>query len=324
MSFQTLNQRSIGYGTSSREHHLMFNGDERQYEQWETRFLGYLKIKKLKDVVAPLPGTAAVDDASLNEQVCAELCQFLDSTSMQLIMRDAKDDGKAALKILREHYAGSSKPRVINMWRQLSRLTKGSDVSVTEYVLDAEKIASALKAAGETVSDQLLIAMVLDGLPKEFMAFVTVVTQAETPLTFQKFKTQLRSFEETISAQSNRNKSGSNDDNIMHFQNFSGPEGKMITCYKCGKEGHKADRCKTKPKKQGGQGGGNQPNKKYCGHCKSNTHNQAAYRFLKKSGDTANAAKSSENTDGQTHIFFKIDDTIETVELDNEPCVVDV
>ena len=59
--------KSIGYGTSSRESHLMFNGDERQYEQWETRFLGYLKIKKLKDVVAPLPGQAAVDDPSLNE-----------------------------------------------------------------------------------------------------------------------------------------------------------------------------------------------------------------------------------------------------------------
>ena len=67
-----------------------------------------------------------------------------------------------------------------------------------------------------------------------------------------------------------------------------------------------------------------QPIKKYCGHCKSNSHNQANCRFLKKSGDTANAAKSSENPDGQTHIFFKIDDTIETVELDNEPCVVDV
>ena len=44
------NQRSIGYGTSTRESHLMFNGDERQYEQWETRFLGYLKIKKLKEL----------------------------------------------------------------------------------------------------------------------------------------------------------------------------------------------------------------------------------------------------------------------------------
>ena len=182
------NRRSIGYGTSTRESHLMFNGDERQYEQWETRFLGYLKIKKLKDVVAPLPGTDEVDDPSLNEQVYAELCQFLDSTSMQLIMRDAKDDGKAALKILREHYAGSSKPRVINMWRQLSRLMKNSNETVTEYVLNAEKIATALKAAGENVSDSLLIAMVLDGLPKQFMAFVTLVTQAETVLTFQKFK----------------------------------------------------------------------------------------------------------------------------------------
>ena len=205
--------KSIGYGTSSRESHLMFNGDERQYEQWETRFLGYLKIKKLKDVVAPLPGQAAVTDPSLNEQVYAELCQFLDSTSMQLIMRDAKDDGKEALKILREHYAGSSKPRIITMWRQLSRLTKGPNETVTEYVLKAEQLAAALKAAGENVSDSLLIAMVLDGLPREFMAFVTVVTQTETVLTFQKFKQQLRSFEETMSAQSSRNQAG--DDNVM-------------------------------------------------------------------------------------------------------------
>ena len=304
--------KSIGYGTSSRESHLMFNGDERQYEQWETRFLGYLKIKKLKDVVAPLPGQAAVDDPSLNEQVYAELCQFLDSTSMQLIMRDAKDNGKEALKILREHYAGSSKPRIITMWRQLSRLTKGSNETVTEYVLKAEQLAAALKAANENVSDSLLIAMVLDGLPREFMAFVTVITQTETVLSFQKFKQQLRSFEETMSAQSTRNKTG--DDNIMSVNSEHG-----VTCFKCGQEGHKANKCpKGKNSGRGGKKGGNGQtgNTKYCTHCKTNTHNTSNCRKLQKMAekDSANSAKTE---DGEKHIFFKLDDTVVDIPSDD-------
>ena len=52
----------------------MFDGDERKFEQWEVRILGYMQIKKLKDVVCPadennLPG----DDRNTNELAFAEL-----------------------------------------------------------------------------------------------------------------------------------------------------------------------------------------------------------------------------------------------------------
>ena len=132
-----------------------------------------------------------------NETTFAELIQFLDDRSLSLVIREAKDDGRKAFKILREFYAGSSKPRVITLYNQLTTLTKGNSETVTDYMIRAEKAALALRSANEQVSDALLIAMILKGLPDEYKAFVTVVTQSESVDTFQKFKQALRDFDET-------------------------------------------------------------------------------------------------------------------------------
>ena len=43
----------------------------------------------------------------------AKLIQLLDDRSLALVMRDAKDDGKKALEILRGHYLSQRKPKVI-------------------------------------------------------------------------------------------------------------------------------------------------------------------------------------------------------------------
>jgi len=75
-------------------------------------------------------------------------------------MRDAMDDGKKALEILLQQYAGSGKPRIISLYTELTSLVKRSDESVTDYVIRAETAAAALNSANENVSDNLLIAMV--------------------------------------------------------------------------------------------------------------------------------------------------------------------
>ena len=58
--------------------------------------------------------------------------------------------------------------------------------------LSVETAANALRNAGETLTDSLLIAMVLKGLPKEFKLFVVVTTQSEKQQTFREFKVALR------------------------------------------------------------------------------------------------------------------------------------
>ena len=158
--------------------------------------MGYLKIKKLKDVVT---STAETVDDDKNEEVYAELIQVIDEKSLALIMRDAKDDGREAMKLLREHYAGKGKPRVISLYTELTSLYKKADESATEYMLKAEKISSSLLSAGETISDSLVIAMLLKGLPPNYHAFTAVVTQSEeTHKDFAKFKVALKNFEDTL------------------------------------------------------------------------------------------------------------------------------
>ena len=119
-----------GYGPSSRYGRLLFDGDERKYEQWEVKFLGYMRLRKLKDSI-----TAADDveiTAAKNEETFAELIQFLDDKSLALVMRDARDDGRKALKILRAHYAGTGKPRIISLYTELTSLVKSEHETVTD------------------------------------------------------------------------------------------------------------------------------------------------------------------------------------------------
>ena len=65
---------STGYGSSNmhggRWNNLQFNGDKRNYEQWEVKFLGYMKLKKLK-VTINLSTTDDADDDK-NEEAFAE------------------------------------------------------------------------------------------------------------------------------------------------------------------------------------------------------------------------------------------------------------
>lgn len=149
---------STGYGPSKR---LYFDGDQEKYELWEVKFKAHLRLQKLLKVIE-----STEEDREKNALVFAELVQYLDDKSLSLIIRDSQDDGKKALAILREHYLGSSKPRIISLYCELTSLKKRESENVTDFMLRAEKSATLLNQAGEKVSDKLLVAMLLKGLPE--------------------------------------------------------------------------------------------------------------------------------------------------------------
>ena len=106
-------RNSTGYGPQAQ---LMFDGDEQHWDQWECRFLAYMKLRKLKYVVA----SEAPASADKKEEAYSELVQYLDERSLNLVMRDAADDGRKAMNILRQHYAGRGTQRVLSLYATLS------------------------------------------------------------------------------------------------------------------------------------------------------------------------------------------------------------
>lgn len=201
---------STGYGpsamSSQRFSRLLFDGDERNYELWETRFLAHLELRGLSATIKtePVIGGDEEDadalrtaDTAKNAQAYAELVQVLDNTSLSLIMREAAADGRKALRILREHYAGKGKPRIVSLYCELAALHMHSNETVTNYIVRAETIFASLSRADEYMSDGLQIAMVVKGLPDLFKPFVVNITQTSEDLTFSEFKAKLRSFEDT-------------------------------------------------------------------------------------------------------------------------------
>lgn len=291
--------------SSSRLHRLLFDGDESKYEVWETKLLGHLHLLGLKDTVLKAPVTQAekAADPKKNEDAYAELIQLLDDKSLCLVMRDGKDDGRKALKILKDYYAGSGKPRIISLYTTLTSLQKSNDESVMDYIIRAETAITALRSAGETLGDGLLVAMALKGLPESFKPFAIHVAHTYDNITFAEFKTKLRSFEET----ENIRATGSNDDSVMKTQGRTGrrppkassahrptKDDSEMVCFKCGTKGHRARACRQKT---------------WCSVCKSDTHRDATCRRKDKDRDRRDGvSKVSENAEVTGDFAFTMAD----------------
>ena len=294
---------STGFGPLSTRN-LFFNGDSSNYELFEVKFLSYLRMVKLHDVVAnPTTGalltTDSVDNAGKDCEVFACLVQFLDDKSLSLIIRDAKNKGRKALEILRNHYIGSTKPRIISMYCDLTTLKLQSEESVTEYLLRGETTRARLDEAGEKVSDSLLIAMLLKGLPESFKSFSTVIIQQDVDkLNFEMFKNSLKNYDENERA---RVGVSQDQETVMKISSNNKAKPRYSTakleCYSCGSPGHVRQNCTDL--------------NKYCNNCKTRTHNTIVCKrkSSKYSSTKSVATKNSNNDDDDFSSFvFVVND----------------
>ena len=272
-----------------------FNSDKDDFELWEMKFKAHLRLNKLHKILKeePTEATQATYDES-NQDIFSLLVMSLDDKALNLIMRDAENDGKKALKILREHYLGTSKPRVISLYCELTSLKMKSTESVVEYLIRAETASSHLKQAKETVSDSLLIAMVIKGLPERYRSFNTVISQKDSEeLDFQKFKVALRTYDENEKAREAHYSETS--DNVLSVENKNSA-GKQIVCFNCNCKGHKSFEC-TKPKVNKANKSGK---RKWCENCRSPTHNSVDCR---KKTESSKSVSDNLDPNNENYIF---------------------
>ena len=200
---------------------------------------------------------------------------------------DARDNGRKALEILRQHYQGKGKPRVIALYTELTSLKKRENESVVDYMLRAEKSATGqLRDAEEVISDAILIAMVLKGLPSEYNTFATVIVQREKQMTFAEFKSALRSHEESTKALDT--KTANANENVMFAKQRIGGN-----CFKCGRKGHKSSECLSKTEK-------------WCSNCRNKSYDTKNCRKKKDAAKTAaekTAPRDTKQHENKEHTF---------------------
>jgi len=291
----THNHNSTGYGPRSR---LYFNGEMNTYNIWETRFTNYLYTLDATLLKAILPKVSETADdgdfADKNRRAYAELTQVLDERSLEMIMTDCKDNGREALKTLRQHYASTEKPRVLTLYEELTTLNMTDSETITDYLLRAERASTGLKTAGETIFGNLIIAMVLKGLPESFQPFVVVHTQLDKYKTMAEFKAALHNFANTEAMRNNTQSTATalsmrNDYQPHRQQNHmpnyksqttrsSQPHSKM--CLACGKSTHNTRECYSKSKLN-------------CSYCKQQGHIEKV--CFKKKRDAVKPSTATEH-----------------------------
>ena len=147
----------------------------------------------------------------------------MDDKCLNLIIRDAPDKSRESFRILKNHYLGNSKPRILSLYTELISLKIGSSEAVTEYILRAETEASR----------------VLRGLPETKKAFSTIMRNTNDKMEFSKFMISFRSYEDNEEARAAHNE---RSDDVYS----------VITCYSCGKPGHRQFKCTNKPNSEKG------------------------------------------------------------------------
>ena len=83
------------------------------------------------------------------------------------------------------------------------------DEDTTDYLIRAERAATGLRKAGETITDNLFIAMILKGLPESFKPFVVVHTQLDKYKTLSAFEAALNNYSNTEAIRSTQEQSSS-------------------------------------------------------------------------------------------------------------------
>ncbi|KAL6483448.1 hypothetical protein MHYP_G00083200 [Metynnis hypsauchen] len=202
-----------------------FDGRAEEYELWEERMLCCMHRVGLKETILNEP----------SEPLTAE--------------ERAKDDELNA-----DAYCALA-PLLDN---------KADTETVTEYIIRAEQIFTALRGADEAPSEGLMMAMIMRGLPEKYKPFTLMVTHSSAEMKLAEFKATLRNFEASEDAEPVAEMAG---ERVLKartaLKKRNGGSSTDVACWRCGEKGHRKDECTRKV---------------WCGSYKSASHTDKACR----------------------------------------------
>ena len=201
---------------------------------------------------------AVIDIQKRNNTLWCYLAMVLDSTSLMLIRHDCVDnkglgDARKAWVLLQQMFRSDETVTEVSVMRQLAHLQLHEDKAQQNYFICAQELYTRLEHAREHLSQPLLNAMVLNGLPEHYEHFVA--QESFNPaVSFVELWTRLMSYEESRIQRQFVNdvnshvamtsrKAKPKDKSSSKYDAPPKSSSGHLTCYCCGMKGHMKSEC---------------------------------------------------------------------------------
>ena len=189
---------------------VSFKRDEDNFIPWKHQALACIKANKLKDHLnkkkVPVRFASEEDQVAevetqeyLNwEQQDQHLVAWL-LASMDSSFANCMVECEFAHEIwsnLEEYFASRSKSKIKRLKAQIKTIKKQG--STTKYLANIKKVIDSLAALGAPICKDDFVEAVLDGLNKDYNAFITMAMSKSDSLTMSELKTLLLAQEDLI------------------------------------------------------------------------------------------------------------------------------
>lgn len=252
--------------------------DGSSFSNWKFRVKTLLEERGLKDAINK--------DKQLDEKVKNELDAKAKSVIVQCISDKFIDIIKkcnTALEMLTKLEEIFERKSVFNqlyLRRKLLSLKCGNNERLTDHFIKFENVISELESSGTEMKENDKVCHLLLTLPDQYNTVITTLETMDKDLTIDFIKSRMLDAELKIKG----DQSNSSKDADAHS---------FLTCFKCGKEGHKSFKCRSDQANRGNNRGQRRGN--YRGRGKQH-RGQAT--------SSANTAEQQENNDNTSVTFF--------------------
>jgi len=212
------------------------------FSSWKFRILALLEDKEVEEHAKKVPTAADLESDSWKKS---------DAKAKNLVVRcianshlDYVKDKSTAYEMINSLCAIFERKSLgtkVYLKKKLMFMKCEKDKSLSNFFMEFEAAVRAYKSAGGTVDESELVIFLLIAMPNEYNTVVaTLETLEEHDLTMDRVKGRLLEAELKLKSEKT-NTDGTADGTPLSFETQV-----KITCYKCGKLGHKANKCKSK------------------------------------------------------------------------------
>ena len=204
----------------------------------------------------------------------------LDATTLMLMRHDCVGDdsigdGAKAWKPMQERFQSVETPIVVTLVVQLAQLQLEDAEDLDSFFIRGQELLTRLQEAGEAVSETLVNALFLNGLPMRYESFV--IEESFNPATnFTELRKLFQNFHEST-AQRHKGQSGSVSMAVKHDFKKGDKKG---NCFVCGIPGNFAKDCRRKETAQ-------------CSKCVEKGHLDRAWKRQRDGGKPQSVAMGS-------------------------------